>query len=216
MKRISIILSTIRSKLYSVLTDTLGDSHWTVHCPHQPVLILSSQNMKWTSEYSILEKMHSIYCCWTRSCSRLDLEQLTKYMFWISALQWYITITHDFCKLIVIIFMHDISQFTENCHHTQRVTCYDFHVVENEIINIVKLCKPKNSKDCDDISMYVISKVIVSIAKPLAHIFNLSFSCGIFPDHMKIAKLFQYLKTGRKPSLLITDQFPFCHNSQKY
>ena len=36
-------------------------------------------------------------------------------------------------------------------------------VVENEIINIVKLCKPKNSKDCDDISMCVISKVIASI-----------------------------------------------------
>ena len=35
-------------------------------------------------------------------------------------------------------------------------------VVENEIINIVKLCKPKNStKDCDDISMYVISKAII-------------------------------------------------------
>ena len=44
-------------------------------------------------------------------------------------------------------------------------------VVESEIINIVNLCKPKNSKDCDDISMYVIYKVIVSIAKPLAHIF---------------------------------------------
>ena len=49
-------------------------------------------------------------------------------------------------------------------------------VDESEIINIVKLCKPKNSKDCDD------------IAKPLAHIFYLSFSCGVFPDHMKIAK----------------------------
>ena len=40
-------------------------------------------------------------------------------------------------------------------------------VDESEIINIVKLCKPKYSKDCDDISMYVISNVIVSIAKPL-------------------------------------------------
>ena len=26
-------------------------------------------------------------------------------------------------------------------------------VDKSEIINIVKLCKPKNSKDCDDISM---------------------------------------------------------------
>ena len=91
-------------------------------------------------------------------------------------------------------------------------------VLESEIINIVKLCKPKNStKDCDDISMYVISKVIVSIAKPLAHIFYLSFSCGVFPDHMKIAKIIPiFKKTDRKPSLLIIDQFPFCHNSLKY
>ena len=50
-------------------------------------------------------------------------------------------------------------------------------VVEHEIISIVKLCKPTNSKDCDDISMYVISKDIISIAKPLANFFNLSFTC---------------------------------------
>ena len=44
-------------------------------------------------------------------------------------------------------------------------------VVENEIINTVKSCRPKTSKDCDDISMCLISKVITSIANPLAHIF---------------------------------------------
>ena len=32
-------------------------------------------------------------------------------------------------------------------------------VVEHEIISIVKLCKPKNSKDCDDISMYLSLKL---------------------------------------------------------
>ena len=59
--------------------------------------------------------------------------------------------------------------------------------------------------------MYVISKVIISIiiAKHLAHIFNLSFSCRVFPDHMKIAKIIPILKTVIKPSLLITDQFPY-------
>ena len=71
-------------------------------------------------------------------------------------------------------------------------------VVENEIINIVKLCKPTNSKDCDDIIMYVISKVIIAIDKPLSHIFNLSFSCGVFPDHMKIAKINPIFKNGQK------------------
>ena len=46
--------------------------------------------------------------------------------------------------------------------------------------------------------MYVIYKVTVSIAKPLAHIFNLSFSCGVFPDHMKIAKIISIFKNGQK------------------
>ena len=54
-------------------------------------------------------------------------------------------------------------------------------------------------EDYDDISMYVISKVILSIAKPLAHIFNLSFSCEIFPDHMKTAKIIPIFKNGQKP-----------------
>ena len=27
----------------------------------------------------------------------------------------------------------------------------------NEVINIVKTCKPKNSKDCDGLSMYIVS-----------------------------------------------------------
>ena len=71
-------------------------------------------------------------------------------------------------------------------------------VIENEIINTVKSCKPKTSKDCDDISMCLISKVITSIANPLAHIFNLSFSSGVFPDRMKTAKVIPIFKNGKK------------------
>ena len=68
----------------------------------------------------------------------------------------------------------------------------------NEVINIVKTCKPKNSKDCDGLIMYIVSRVINQIAKPLAHVFNLSFSCGIFPDHMNIAKIIPLFKNGTK------------------
>ena len=75
-------------------------------------------------------------------------------------------------------------------------------VVELEIISIVKLCKPNNSKDCDDISMYVIYKFIILIAKPLAHIFYLSFSCGVFPDHLKIAKIIPIFNNGRKTEFI--------------
>ena len=74
-------------------------------------------------------------------------------------------------------------------------------VSEDEIITTVKSCKPKHSKDCDDMSMYVVSKVILPIVKPLAHIFNLSFTSGIFPDDMKIAKVIPLFKNGSKTDL---------------
>ena len=50
-------------------------------------------------------------------------------------------------------------------------------------------------------SMYVVSKVIWPIVKPLAHIFNLSFTSGIFPEDMKIAKVIPLFKNGSKTDL---------------
>ena len=49
--------------------------------------------------------------------------------------------------------------------------------------------------------MYVVSKVICPIVKPLAHIFNLSFTSGIFPEDMKIAKVIPRFKNGSKTDL---------------
>ena len=92
-------------------------------------------------------------------------------------------------------------------------------VVENEVTNIVQLCKPNNSKDGDDISMYVVFKVIISTAKPLAHIFNLSFSFGVFPDHMKIAKIIPIFKNRQKTEFTnyrpISILSQFCKISEK-
>ena len=71
-------------------------------------------------------------------------------------------------------------------------------VNDDEVINTVKSCKPKHSTDCDDIIMYIISKVIHQIVKPLVHIFNLSFTTGIFPSEMKTAKVTPLFKTGNR------------------
>ena len=62
-------------------------------------------------------------------------------------------------------------------------------VNEAEVIRIIKLCRPNDSMDCDDISMWVLSRIAPHVVKPLVHIFNLSFSTGIFPSEMKIAKV---------------------------
>ena len=62
-------------------------------------------------------------------------------------------------------------------------------VNEAKVVHIIKLCKPKDSMDYDDKIMWVLSRIAPQVVKPLVHIFNLSFSTGIFPSEMKMAKV---------------------------
>ena len=71
-------------------------------------------------------------------------------------------------------------------------------VNEAEVIRIIKLCKPKDSMDYDDISMWVLSRIASQVVKPLVHIVNLSFSTDIFPSEMKMAKVIPLFKNGNK------------------
>ena len=89
-------------------------------------------------------------------------------------------------------------------------------VNEAEVIRIIKLCKPKDSMDYDDISMWVLSRISPQVVKPLVHIFNLSFSTGIFPSEMKVAKVIQVyhcLKMEISRTSLTIVQFHFYHSS---
>ena len=54
--------------------------------------------------------------------------------------------------------------------------------------HIITLCKPKDSMEYDD-KHVGLSRIAPQVVKPLVHIFNLSFSMGIFPSEMKIAKV---------------------------
>uniref|UniRef100_A0A3B3I1E4 Reverse transcriptase domain-containing protein n=1 Tax=Oryzias latipes TaxID=8090 RepID=A0A3B3I1E4_ORYLA len=71
-------------------------------------------------------------------------------------------------------------------------------VNENELISIVNNFKSKNSKDCEDIDMKVVKKVIYSLSKPLTYICNFSLRTGRFPNQMKIAKVIPIYKSGDK------------------
>ena len=46
--------------------------------------------------------------------------------------------------------------------------------------------------------MYLIKRIINEINVPLAHIFNLSLSKGVFPEKLKTAKVVPIFKSGRK------------------
>ena len=62
-----------------------------------------------------------------------------------------------------------------------------FNLLENEIttleiVETVKMLESKKSSDSGGVSMFFIKKCIYSIARPLRHVFGLSFAEGIFPE----------------------------------
>ena len=76
--------------------------------------------------------------------------------------------------------------------------CTSILFLKKKIIDVVNKCKNKTSIDCDDIDIKTVKRVITGISKPLAHICNLSFQTGQFPNKMKTAKVIPMYKTGNK------------------
>lgn len=68
----------------------------------------------------------------------------------------------------------------------------------DELMNIIKSCKTKSSRDCHDLSMTVLQKIFPAITAPMVQICNISLSSGVFPDKMKIAKVIPLFKSGDK------------------
>ena len=66
------------------------------------------------------------------------------------------------------------------------------------IIKIVKAFSPKNSADTDGVSSKMIKYIIIEIAKPLAHIFNLSLQSGVFPKQLQLSRVIPIFKSGNK------------------
>ncbi len=74
-------------------------------------------------------------------------------------------------------------------------------VVPADLLNTAAKLKTKLSEGYDNISNKILKETIEDIAVPLCHVFNLSFSTGIVPDQMKIAKIIPIFKNDN-PQLL--------------
>jgi hypothetical protein len=61
---------------------------------------------------------------------------------------------------------------------------------------VVKNLKGKFSAGFDEIPENLVKQCIKHIKRPLTHIYNASFECGIFPDRLKIAKVKPVYKRG--------------------
>ena len=66
-------------------------------------------------------------------------------------------------------------------------------VGEIEVSKVVASCKNKLSTDANELSMYIINRIIATI---VTYICNLSFKNGVFPDKMKTAKIIPIFKSG--------------------
>ena len=78
-----------------------------------------------------------------------------------------------------------------------------------EILKIVNKFKTNKSPGPDNIGTQLLKEVISSIIQPLLHIFNMSFTSGVVPTSLKIAKVIPVYKKGTDVSLEIIDQYPY-------
>ncbi len=92
--------------------------------------------------------------------------------------------------------IHSTSSFADFLKDPQPNSIFFNPTHESEILNIVNKFKNGKSAGYDDISPSVVKHVICHISKPLTHIFNLSFSSGVFPSALKIAKIIPVFKKG--------------------
>ena len=65
------------------------------------------------------------------------------------------------------------------------------------VCDIIKSLQPKNSMDIDGISTKLLKFLAIELSWPLAHIFNLSLTTGIFPDRLKSSRTVPIFKAGR-------------------
>jgi len=65
------------------------------------------------------------------------------------------------------------------------------------VCDIIKSLQTKNSCDIEGISTKLLQKISTELSWPLAHIFGLSLTTGIFPSKLKLSRTVPIFKTGR-------------------
>ena len=70
-----------------------------------------------------------------------------------------------------------------------------------EVINISRTIKPTHSSGLDGIDPMIAIPCIESVAQPLSEIINCSFTTGVVPSELKLAKIVPIFKQGNKEDL---------------
>ena len=84
---------------------------------------------------------------------------------------------------------------------------FTFNLVnQNDVLAIISKFKPKTSSGFDKISMKLLKRIAPVLSHPLSIAINQSFSTGIFPDLLKLAKVFPLYK--KDDATLLTNYRP--------
>ena len=86
----------------------------------------------------------------------------------------------------------DYMPLLENIQNLDLGTTSQVHVCD-----IIKSMRTKNSCDLEGISTKLLQKLHIELSWPLAHIFNLSLTTGVFPSKIKSSRTVPIFKSGR-------------------
>ena len=70
------------------------------------------------------------------------------------------------------------------------------NISQHQIVDIISAMDSKSSTDANGISTKILKHIKYQIARPLAHLFTLSVTTGVFPDKLKISKTIPIFKAG--------------------
>ena len=76
-------------------------------------------------------------------------------------------------------------------------------LTDQELEEAVASLKPNKTPGCDSIHVNVIKAIYEELKRPRFYIFDQSLKSGIFPDKLKILKVFPVYKSGKKYALSI-------------
>jgi hypothetical protein len=74
-------------------------------------------------------------------------------------------------------------------------------VTLSEVSDAIGSLEPKKTLDCNGLSVFFISNFALTLSRPLHHIISTSFSTGIIPVQLKIAKVVPVFKSDCKEDL---------------
>ena len=111
---------------------------------------------------------------------------------------WCTTVRNKSIIIIIIITAPGDSSIYDYMQNRNENCMFLTPVDEIEVSRVVASCTNNISTDANELSMYIIKRIIVTIVTPITPICNLSFKNGAFPDKMKTGKIIPIFKSGNR------------------